>query len=73
MAKTFTCKELGGICDKGFSGNSLKEIMEKGMRHMSSDQAHMEHVAVLAMTTGETQEQWFARMQKEFKAKPEDK
>jgi hypothetical protein len=73
MSKTFTCKELGGICDKKFSGKTFKEIMDKGMKHMSSDQAHMEQVAVLAMTSSETQEQWMARMQKEFKAKPEDK
>jgi predicted small metal-binding protein len=73
MSKTFTCKELGGICDKKFSGKSLKEIMDKGMKHMSGDQAHMEHIAVLAMTGTETKDEWQARMQKAFKAKSEDK
>jgi hypothetical protein len=73
MSKTFTCKELGGICDKKFSGSTFKQIMDKGMKHMSSDQAHMEQVAVLAMTGNETQEEWLVRMQREFKAKPEDK
>jgi hypothetical protein len=73
MSKTFSCRELGGICDEDFSGDTLKEIIDKGMKHMSGDQAHMEHIAVLAMTSGETKEQWQARMQKEFKTKPEDK
>ena len=73
MSKTFTCKELGGICDQKFSGNSLEEIMEKGMKHMQSDKAHMDRIMSLSNTTGETKEEWYQRMQKEFDSRPEDK
>lgn len=69
MTKTFTCRELGGICEEKFSGNTLGEIMSKGTEHMKSDSAHMDQIAVLAMTTGETQEQWMQRMEKEFAAR----
>ena len=72
MPKTFTCKELGGICDEAFSGESLMEIMQKGMTHMQADPAHIERMMNLSKETGETKEQWMTRMQGEFDAKEED-
>jgi predicted small metal-binding protein len=72
MTKTFTCKELGGVCDAAFSGDSLMSIMQKAMPHMQSDEAHREHIAQLAETSGESQEQWFERMQTAFDGKPTD-
>jgi hypothetical protein len=72
MIKTFTCHELGGICDKKISGSTFMEIVQKGMEHMQSDDAHKKHMMNLSSATGETQEQWFERMQKEFDARPED-
>ena len=73
MSKTFTCEELGGICNKRFSGNTLEEIMQKGMEHMGSDEEHMKHIANLSETTGESKEKWVERMQLEFDVKPEDR
>jgi hypothetical protein len=72
MSKSFTCRELMGICDESFSGDTFMEIMQKGMEHMGSDDAHKEHISGLSGGTQETQEQWFERMQKEFDAKPDD-
>ena len=42
MGKTFSCRELGGVCDERFSGNSFMEIMQKGGVHMISDEVHKE-------------------------------
>ncbi len=72
MTKTFTCRELGGTCDEEISGNTLMEIVEKGMQHMQSDTVHKERIMNLTNTTGESKDQWFERMQREFDAKPED-
>lgn len=71
MTKTFTCKELGGVCDQTFSGESFDEIMQKAMPHMMSDEAHKEKI--MNMGNGsETKEEWMIRMQKEFDTKTED-
>jgi len=72
MSKTFTCRELGGICDEAFSGDTLMEIIEKGSRHMMSDEAHKTAIMNMEKETGENQEQWMARMQSKFDAMPED-
>jgi len=34
MSKSFTCRELMGICDEIFYGDTLMEIVQKGMEHM---------------------------------------
>jgi hypothetical protein len=49
------------------------EIVQKGMAHMQRDDAHKEKMMALSDATGETKEQWFERMQKEFDARPEDR
>ncbi len=66
MSKTFTCKELGGICDEEFSGDTLMEIVQNGMAHMMSDEAHKKSIVDMEKRTGENQAQWMERMQKEF-------
>ncbi len=80
MTKTFTCRELGGICDQKFSGSTFMEIVQKGMQHMQSDESHMKKIGDLkpgtegaGETPRETKEQWFERMQKEFDSREEDK
>ena len=73
MSKPFTCRQLMGICDEIFYGDTLMEIVQKGMEHMGSDDAHKDHIAGLAGGTWETpRNQWFERMHKEFDAKPDD-
>ncbi len=72
MTKTFTCKELGGICDEKFSGETFMDVVNKGMGHMMSDAAHKEKIMNMEQSTGETKEQWMERMQKEFDARSAD-
>jgi hypothetical protein len=45
---------LMGICDEIFYGDTLMEIVQKGMEHMGSDDAHKDHIAGLAGGTRET-------------------
>lgn len=71
MSKTFTCKELGGVCDESFSGDTFMEIVQKGMPHMMSDEVHKTSIMDMENRTGENQAQWMERMQKEFDAKIE--
>lgn len=73
MSKTLTCRELGGVCDETFSGDSFMEVMQKGAAHMMFDEAHKESIMGMEQRTGENQQQWMDRMQKEFDAKPDDK
>lgn len=54
MSKPFTCRELMGICDEIFYGDTLMEIVQKGMEYMGSDEAHKDHIAGLAGCTTET-------------------
>jgi predicted small metal-binding protein len=72
MTKTLTCQELGGVCEESFSGDTFAEIMEASMPHMMSDEEHKENIMNMEASTGENKEQWMARMQQEFDAKPED-
>jgi predicted small metal-binding protein len=72
MIKTFTCKELGGTCDQKFSGTTFMEIVEQAMPHMMSDETHKANIMDMEKSTGENQDQWMARMQKEFDVKAED-
>ena len=72
MSKPFTCRELMGICDELFYGDTLMEIVQKGMEHMGSDDAHKDHIAGLAGGTRRPRNS-VERMQKEFDAKPDDK
>ena len=49
------------------------EVVQKGMQHMQSDDAHKKHIASLAKThTKEDQKKWFEEMQLVFDAKPDD-
>ncbi len=72
MSKTITCKELGGVCDQTFTGNTLEEVMKSGIPHMMSDDAHQKSIMEMEERTGESQDQWMERMQREFDQKSED-
>lgn len=69
MNKTCTCKELGGVCDEKFSGETLMDIVQKAMPHMMSDEAHKTSIMDLEKHTGENRAQWMERIQNEFDAK----
>ncbi len=69
MSTIFTCRELGGICDKKFSGEFLIEILEQAMPHMMSDEAHKAYILDMETRTGENRMQWMERLQREFDAR----
>lgn len=72
MTKTFTCRELGGVCEEKFSGETFMEIVQKAMPHMMSDEMHKASIMDMEKRTGENQAQWIERMQGEFSARSED-
>ena len=72
MTKTLSCRELGGICDEPFSGETFNDVIQKAMPHMMTDEAHKAAVMSMEVNTGENKEQWMARMQNEFDTKPKD-
>lgn len=72
MNKTFTCKELGGVCEERFSGETFGEIMQKGAAHIMSDETHKASIMGMEKQTGENKDQWMARMQREFDMKIEE-
>jgi predicted small metal-binding protein len=69
MIKIFVCKELGGVCEEEFSGETFMEIVQKAMPHMMSDDAHKVSIMDMEKRTGENQSQWMERMQREFDAR----
>ena len=69
MMPEFTCKELAGICDEVFSGDTPEEVMQQGMGHMMGDdldEAHAAHKKTLESKTPEDGEKWMAWFQAEF-------
>ena len=71
MAKTFTCRELGGICDEKITGETFNDIVQKGSAHMMADEAHKEKI--MNMGEGaETKEEWVNRVEKEFNDRKPD-
>lgn len=71
--KTMTCRQLGGACDKEFSGETFEEIAEQSKNHGmemfgKSDPAHLEamqKMQSLAASPGAMQ-QWYAEKKKLF-------
>jgi hypothetical protein len=72
MSKSFTCRELGGICNKVFSGNTVVEMMEKAGPHMMSNEEHKKSIMSLEDRTGESRMQWIKRIEREFEDRPEN-
>lgn len=72
MAKSFTCRELGGICNRVFSGNSLMEMMEVAGPHMMSNEEHRKSIMSLESRTGESRMQWIKRIEREFEDRQEN-
>ncbi|AOW15050.1 hypothetical protein LPB72_21190 [Hydrogenophaga crassostreae] len=75
--KTMTCRQLGGACDKAFSGNTFEDLADLSKQHamemlQRNDANHM--VAMNAMKAlmvepGAMQD-WFAKRKAEFDALP---
>ena len=78
--KTMTCKQLAGACDKEFHAETFEEMGEMSKKHAmemaeKGDKAHIEKMEEMKnmMSDPEAMKEWFAKVQKEFDALPEDK
>ena len=77
--KTMTCKQLGGACDKAFSGDTFEELANLSKMHgmemfQTGDEQHLEAMKKVQelMQTPDAMQNWFADKQKEFEALAED-
>jgi hypothetical protein len=76
--KTMTCKQLGGACDKTFSGNSFEEIAEQSRQHgmqmfQQGDQPHLKAMNDMReqMKDAKAMEAWMDQKRKEFESLPD--
>lgn len=77
--KTMTCNQLGGACDKAFTGDTFDQIADQSKQHamemmQSADEPHleaMERMKTLMQEPGEMQK-WFDARKQEFADLPDD-
>ncbi len=77
--KTMTCRQLAGACDEEFHAETFQEMGELSRTHAmemagKDDQGHIAKMDEMKEMMGKpgAVEEWFANMQKEFDALPED-
>lgn len=77
--KTMTCKQLGGACDKSFSGETFEELAEQSKLHgmemfQTGDAQHLEAMGKIQemMQAPEAMMQWFESKKREFEELAED-
>jgi hypothetical protein len=59
--KAFTCKEMGGPCDKVYLGETAMEIARQSHAHVmaTTDEAHGQMRAQMTKPTEEDQRKWW--------------
>lgn len=77
--KTMRCSQLGGACEKEFSGESFDEIAEQSKTHgmdmfSQGDAAHLKAMNDMKSLMEEPggMQAWFEARKKEFDELPED-
>ena len=77
--KTMTCQQLGGVCSKGFEGNTFEEIAEQSKKHgmemlQQGEKGHIEAMKEMKkiMQTPEAMKQWFEEKRTLFNSLPSD-
>lgn len=77
--KKMTCKQLGGVCDKEFTGNSFEEIAEQSKKHgmemmQAGDQSHAEAMQEMrkVMNSPEAMRDWMEDKRKAFASLPDN-
>lgn len=77
--KTMTCKQLGGACEKKFSGNTFDEIAMMVSKHarelvQQGDQGHITAMNEMraSMTSQEAINAWMDDKRKAFDAAPNE-
>ncbi len=78
--KTMTCNQLAGACEQEFHAETFEKMGELSRTHAmemaaKGDKGHIEKMEEMKdlMTKPGAAEEWFAGVQKEFDALPEDK
>ena len=78
--KTMTCKQLAGACDKEFHAATFEDMGEMSRTHAMemAEKGDKEHIAKMEemkalMSKPGAVEEWFAKVQQEFDALPEDR
>jgi len=71
--KKFTCKELGGVCDESFEGETFREVGEKGGVHImsSTDEEHAPMREQMASSSEEDKQKWWTWFEGEWNKKEE--
>jgi hypothetical protein len=78
--KTMTCKQLGGVCDEAFQGESFEQVAELAKNHgmgmfLKADESHMRAMVEMKelMQNPEKMQEWMKKKEEELNALPEDK
>lgn len=70
--KTMTCREMGGPCDMPISGNTAKEMMDNGAKHLMemNDEGHKKAMAMMEEMSKnpEAGKRWNEDFEKKFNA-----
>lgn len=71
MEKSFTCKELGGVCNEVFTGADFKAVGEMGGKHImeSEDEAHADMKKQMMESSEEDKQKWWDWFQQEWDKK----
>jgi predicted small metal-binding protein len=72
--KTFTCSEMGGVCESAISGGSAEAVMENGHKHVegATDDAHNDLRTKMKEGGDEAMEEWKKGFMVKWEAKAED-
>ena len=73
--KSMTCKNLGGACEKAFTGNTFEEIETQSRAHgmemyKSQDPAHLEAMSAMRnlMQDPKKMAEWYEAKKRAFEA-----
>jgi hypothetical protein len=71
--KKFTCKEMGGVCDEVFEGETAEEVSKKGGDHVmsSTDEVHAPLKEKMANLPKEEMDKWWEWFKGEWDKKEE--
>jgi hypothetical protein len=68
--KTMTCRELGGECDKAFTTETPREMVEAMTAHVISE--HPDTAKAMERMHNEDPDKWGKEFKRKWEATPED-
>lgn len=71
MEKSFSCKELGGVCDEVFTGSDFKAVGEMGGKHImeATDDAHADLKKQMMESSEDEKQKWWDWFKQEWDKK----